>query len=175
MLRRWATPLVLVVLVVLLAFGSWWGWRALTRPLDEITSTPCVTQTVAGTLKSSQVSVQVLNGGSVAGRAGTVADSLKAKGFMIIRTGNTSQQMPVTTIVGHAADDPEVTMVAAFFPKSQVKADGRADHTVDVLLTDQYDGFNDQAPTEVPVPGGTVCLPPGSTSTPASPTPSPSA
>lgn len=169
MLRRWATPLVLVLLVVLLAFGSWWGWRALTRPLNEITSTPCVTQTVAGTLKSSQVSVQVFNGGSVAGRANSVADSLKAKGFKIIRTGNTSQQAPVTTIVGHAADDPEVKMVAAFFPKSEIKADGRADHTVDVLLTDQFDGINDQAPTEVPVPGGTVCLPASGAPAPASP------
>ena len=36
------------------------------------------------------------------------------------------------------------------------------DGTVDVLVGDSFGGFNDAAPTEIGVPGGTVCLP-GST------------
>ena len=50
-----------LVLLALLGYGLWWGWEQLTRPFSD--STPCVTQS-ASVLITTQVTVQVFNGGS---------------------------------------------------------------------------------------------------------------
>ena len=62
-------------------------------------------------------------------------------------------------IVGGSSDEPPVQLVSGFFPGAEIWPDGRTDGTVDVLVGDAFDGFNDEAPTEIGVPGGTVCLP----------------
>ena len=48
-----------------------------------------------------------------------------------------------------------------------IKADGRPDHTVDVLIGTEYAGMNPKAATSIAVPGGAVCLPASSTPTPS--------
>lgn len=169
--RRWATPITLLLLLGLLGYGAWWGWEQLTRPAVETPPPACVTQS-ASVLTAAQVTVRVFNGGTTAGRASQITEQLKAKGFVTKSPTNTNEPVEVTTIVGGTADSPAVLLVMGFFPESQARADGRTDGTVDVLVGDSFAGFNDAAPTEMAVPGGTVCLPGTSPSADQSATPS---
>lgn len=155
--RRWASPITLLLLLGLLGWGLWWGWEQLTRP-PQATAPPCVPQS-ASVLTSSQVSVQVLNAGSIAGLAGQVTEQLRNKGFAMEPPGNTDEPVSNTVIVGGSADEPPVQLVSGFFPGAEIWPDQRTDGTVDVLVGDAFDGFNDEAATEIGVPGGTVCLP----------------
>ena len=160
-LRRWATPITLLMLLGLLGWGLWWGWQQLSRPAQVVPAAPCVTQS-ASVLTSTQVTVQVMNAGSVAGLAGQVTEQLRNKGFTTKPAANTDEPVGNTVVVGATADEPAVQLVLGFFPGAEVRVDGRTDGTVDVLVGDSFGGFNDAAPTEIGVPGGTVCLP-GST------------
>ena len=113
-------------------------------------------------LTSTQVTVQVKNAGRVAGLAGQVTEQLRNKGFTTKPAANTDEAVGNTVVIGATADEPAVQLVLGFFPGAEVRGDGRTDGTVDVLVGDSFGGFNDAAPTEIGVPGGTVCLP-GST------------
>jgi hypothetical protein len=157
-----ATPVVLVVLLGLLAIGVWWGYKAVTAPLPKLPPPSCAPVTVGPVLTPSSVQVRVLNGGTKNGLAATVAGNLHDVGFPIPKFGNKSDYgQQQTSIVGFSADSPEVVLVAGFFPDAVIAPDGRIDHSVDVIVSDGYAGFNGEAPREVPVadPNGVVCLP----------------
>lgn len=158
--RRWATPITLLLLLGFLGYGLWWGWQELTRPPTIPSAPPCVVQTVSA-LNTTQVRVKVFNGGTTAGLAGQITEQLKAKGFATLSPANTAEQPPTTIIVGSGPEAPEVLLVQGFFPASEVRGDARTDGTVDVLVGDNFPGFNAEAPMEVEVPGGTVCVPGG--------------
>ena len=161
----WRTGLLLTLMVALLLVTGWLGWKALTAPAKSATA-PCASQTIAGSLTSGQVSVRVYNGGSKSGLAKSIQTQLVGKGFLVPYIGNTQEAVLQTTIVGGSADDPEVQLVAAFFPESVTQGDGRSDHSVDVLVGDTFVGFNTDAPTEIAVQSAVICLP-------SSPSPSP--
>lgn len=171
-LRTWGTPITLVVLIGLLAFGAWWGWTNLTRPIVAKTE-PCVSQSVGSELSTEMVTVRVYNGGRRTGLARSVSAQLTAQGFKVPYAGNTKEEVKATIIVGANATDPEVLLVAAFFPGSTIRADQRVDHSVDVLVGDDFAGFNDQAARTIEVPGGTVCLPGSSASASVDPSAQP--
>lgn len=156
--RRWTTPITLLLLCALLGFGAWWGWHNLTKPIGG-KAQPCVT-VEASVLRSSDVTVRVLNAGNKAGLAGSVAAQLKAKGFKIAGTGNSDEAVDATVVRGSSPEDPEVQLVLGFFPQAVTEGDKREDHVVEVILANDFAGFNADAPLEVAVPGGTVCLPP---------------
>lgn len=162
--RKYSSPIILVALVVLLAFGVWWGYSQLLRPPNHHT-TPCVIQE-AGELSVDKVSVQVFNTGSTPGLAAQVTDQLKAKGFITKSPRNQEPPEAGTVIVGVSEDAPEVKLVQGFFPESTIRADGRGDGTVSVLVSDNYAGFNADAPTSIEVPAGEVCLPSQSAASP---------
>ncbi|WP_203567952.1 LytR C-terminal domain-containing protein [Aestuariimicrobium ganziense] len=171
-LRALVTPLTLAVLLAFLGYGAWWGYRNVMRPIPARPPDPCVTQSVGPKLKSSQVTVNVYNGGYKQGLATTVAKALKAKGFMIKHVDNTDERIKTTVIVGADANNPEVKLVAAHFKNATVRADQRPDHTVDVLVGNTYGGMDAKAAVEIAVPGNSVCLPspsPTPTPTPATP------
>ncbi|MFT8394510.1 LytR C-terminal domain-containing protein [Propionibacterium sp.] len=164
-MHRRTTPVILVVVVVLLCFGAWWGMRMLTHPVTKPAQS-CVVKT-ASVLSTSEVQVRVLNAGSVRGRAGDLGNMLSGKGFDVVSTTNTSGQVPGTMVVGNSADDPEVMLLVGFLPGATPSGDGRSDHRVDVIVNDNFGGFNQDAPTTVDVPGGTICVPvPSGTATP---------
>jgi hypothetical protein len=119
-----------------------------------------------GLLRSNQVTVSVYNGGTKKGQAGDVGRSLRQHGFKVLRTTNTGEKIQKTVIVGAGAKNPEVLLVKGFFKKSIVKADKRVDHSVDVLVGNDYGGFNKKAKTTIRVNAKTVCLPPQVTTTP---------
>ena len=172
---RWLrTPVTLVVLLVVLGYGAWWGYKAvLTVPVSTLNA--CVSQPVTQ-LTPDKVTVRVLNGGDVKGYASEVAKVLKARGYNISVVSNTSEAITTPVIVGGTVDSPAVKLVASNFPGATLRADNRNDGTVDVLIGAKSDktipttGFS----TSVPVPNGNVCLP-KSQSSPTSPIPSPTA
>lgn len=156
--RRYVAPIILLLLLALLGFGVYWGYRQLTKPPTEIAPEPCVTHE-ASVLESSQVTVQVLNGGNAPGRAGQVTDQLTNQGFQTRSAANTTEAVPATTVVGATAEDPAVGLVAGFFPEAIKKGDGRTDGVITVIVGDNFSGFNPEAPKQIEVPGGVVCLP----------------
>ncbi|MBA8793913.1 hypothetical protein FHX74_001518 [Friedmanniella endophytica] len=154
------TPLTLLVLLAILCYGAWWGWNNIIKPSPPAPQTPCVpTKVTKRQLLSSQVTVQVFNGGNKRGLAGDVSQQLRNKKFNTLPPQNTDTKVTKTVIIGNGAKNPEVLLVKSFFKNATVKADGRADRTVDVMVGSQYGGFNGKAKTSYPVSSDTVCLP----------------
>ncbi|SDS55585.1 LytR C-terminal domain-containing protein [Microlunatus soli] len=154
------TPLTLLILLGILAFGAWWGWNNIVAPPKKTPPPPCVqTKVTDKALKSSQVTVKVFNGGDKKGLAGDVTRQLRAKDFNALDPANSNDEISKTVIVGNAAKNPEVLLVKSFFKGATVKADGRDDHTVDVFVGNKYGGFNSKAKSSYPVKTSTVCLP----------------
>ena len=146
------------MLLGLLGWGLWWCWQQLSRPAQVVPAAPCVTQS-ASVLTSTQVTVQVMNAGSVAGLAGQVTEQLRNKGFTTKPAANTDEPVGNTVVVGATADEPAVQLVLGFFPGAEVRADGRTDGTVDVLVGAPSAASTMQPRPRSGVPGGTVCLP----------------
>jgi len=174
----WRTASLLGAMVLLLLLTAVLGVRAMTAQPKSGTQTPCATQTVTGQVAAADVAVHIYNypGGTV-GLGASLGDKLTAAGFNVTYIGNLppKQDVPAsTTIVGGKADDPEVTLVAGFFPDSITQADGRTDHSVDVLIGATWAGFdasfNAGAAAQVSVNKATICPPivtPGATPTDA--------
>ncbi len=158
MWRKIATPVTLICLLAILGYGLVWGYRELTRPPRIAAPQPCVMQ-AATELNASQVKVKVFNGGTVSGRASQIAKQLDMKGFNVAGAANTNENVTGTTIVGSTEVDPAVALVAAFFPESTLKGDGRIDGSIDILVGDNFAGFKHDAPTTIDVPAGEICLP----------------
>jgi len=171
----WRTAVLLSAMVLLLVLTGVFGVRAMTAQ-PKATQTPCATQTVTGSVQASDVAVHIYNyqGGTV-GLGASLGSKLTAAGFNVTYIGNLppKQDVPAsTTIIGGKADDPEVTLVAGFFPGSVTQADGRTDHSVDVLIGATWAGFdasfNATAAPNVSVSKATICPPivtPGATPT----------
>jgi len=168
-MRRLSTPITLILLLGLLAAGTWWGYKAVTAKVQAPLA-PCVTVPMTE-LPTSMVTVNVYNGGQRAGLASTVAESLRTGGFIIGKVGNTDETVLTVVIIGSAEDNPEVQLVAAWFHDPVIQADQRVDHTVDVLVGNSFDdpegtGMAAEPPSSLEVPSGEVCLPNTSTPTP---------
>lgn len=154
------TPLTLLILLAILCYGAWWGWKNIVAPPKKTPPPPCVpTKVTDKALKTSQVTVRVYNGGDKKGLAGDITRDLRAKGFNVLDPANTDQHISTPVIVGNATKNPEVRLVKSFFIGAKLKADGRTDHTVDVLVGNKTVHFNSKAKTSYPVKTSTVCLP----------------
>jgi hypothetical protein len=164
------TPVTLLILLAVLLYGAWWGYHNIIQPVPALPPEPCVNQSVSkGVLKASQVTVKIYNGGDRKGLAADVGRSLRGKGFHVVLTANTVEKVQKTVIVGADVKDPEVLFVKTFFKDSLVRADKRADHSVDVLVGNKYAGFNKGAKNTYNAKSSTVCLPTQQSSTPAVP------
>jgi hypothetical protein len=164
------TPVTLLILLAVLLYGAWWGYRNIIQPVPAPPPEPCVEQSVSrGVLKASQVTVKIYNGGDRKGLAADVGRSLRGKGFHVLLTANTVEKIEKTVVVGADAKDPEVLFVKTFFKDSVIRADKRADHSVDVLVGNKYAGFNKSAKNTYNAKASSVCLPSQQSSTPAAP------
>lgn len=172
--RMLRTPVTLALLLVVLGYGAWWGYKSvLTVPVS--TANACVSQTLSQLLPT-QVTVRVLNGGDTKGLATDVAKALKARGYKVSAVGNTDEAVTTPVIVGASVDSPAVKLLAGNFPTATVRADNRIDGTVDVLIGTKTPDFMPASgfPSAIAIPNGSACLP-KSTPTPSSATPSPTA
>ncbi len=156
-IRVLKTPVTLLLLLAILGYGAYWGLKNATADA----STPeaaCVVQDVGGTLTSDKVSVRVLNGGEKGGAAKNTRFYLLSFGYHIVSYNNSDREVDKVTIVGNAADDPEVKLVAQAFKAPVVtEGDGRADHVVDVIVPTKFELV--AAPPKSIAVTGPVCLP----------------
>ena len=112
----------------------------------------------------------MFNGGNSRGLAANVGRALRGAGFKVTATSNTIEKIDDTVIVGAGERDPEVLLAKSFFKGATVRADGRPDHSVDVLVGNKYAGYNKNAKKTIAVDADTLCLP-SIESASASPTP----
>lgn len=167
------TPVTLLLLLGILGYGAYWGYKQVTLDPARPDAT-CVMQDVGKTLTPDKVTVRVFNGGETGNHAKTTRNFLIAFDFHVISYNNADEKVTTTTVIGNSADDPEVKLVAQMFRDSVTKGDGRADHVVDVIVPTQYQDLSkntDHPVTSIAV-DGPVCLPVINTATEsASPTP----
>lgn len=156
-IRVLKTPITMILLLALLGFGAKWGYDQVTKTPPAKPGESCVPTDVGKTLTPDKVTVRVLNGGELGGYAKKVAFNLRAAGFHVIAWTNADREVDHPVIVGNAADDPEVKLVAQYFTGATTEGDGRSDHVVDVILSSQKT-FRTDVKGSVPV-SGTVCLP----------------
>jgi hypothetical protein len=160
----------MLALLAILGYGAMWGYRHATADTSK-PDTQCVMQDVGGTLTPNRVTVRVLNGGTQGGHAKTTRGYLMAFDFHVIYYNNSDREVETTTVIGNAATDPEVQLVAKMFNGAVTEGDGRADHVVDVIVPTKYQEFDNPARPSIPV-SGPVCLPEITSSSTASATPS---
>ncbi len=157
------TPVTLLILLVILFTGAWWGYQNVIKPIPPLPPEPCVTQTVGENLTSSKVTVRIYNGGTTRGLAADVGSFLREKGFNVIVIDNADIDYETTHVFARVPEEPQAQLVAGFFAGVTVKGDDRIDGTVDVYLGTKYGGLVKDAPVTIAVPDQTVCLPPSET------------
>jgi len=165
--RMLSTPITLIILLGLLASGVWWGYKTVTARVVGPPPPSCVVMPMTE-LTTSSVTVNVYNSGDQRGLAGRVADALRTGGFMVGTVDNADNKVLTILIVGAAADNPEVQLVAGWFVDPEIQADDRPDHTVDIYVGNGYNETTSmvpEAPTSLQVPSGEVCLPATATPT----------
>ncbi|WP_405063552.1 LytR C-terminal domain-containing protein [Kribbella sp. NBC_01505] len=158
---HWRTPITMVILLVILVGGAWWGWNSLSNSSAGPT---CVDQQLPNNrLVPKQVSVNVYNGGAKGGTAAAVADQLRKRGFHVAKVANEPNGNKVETVEirGNANTAPELQLVAGQTAQKAVPvADGRDSHTVDLVVGTKYTKLNAKGLASVAVaPGSSVCLP----------------
>ncbi|MGL5406865.1 MAG: LytR C-terminal domain-containing protein [Propionibacteriaceae bacterium] len=160
------TPLTLLLLLCFICVAGKWGWKNLTAPAPTPPLKPCTT-IATEVLSSNQVTVNIYNGSTERGRASGIAANMKASGFIIGTVGNSSERITQTIIRGAANDNPEVKLAAGFFQNPIIEADGRIDHSIDILVgphnvgeeNNNWSGMNQQAPRDIAVAAGSACVP----------------
>ncbi|SHJ44244.1 LytR cell envelope-related transcriptional attenuator [Tessaracoccus bendigoensis DSM 12906] len=172
--RLIATPVILLGLLGLLAWGAFWGWNSLTAPLPSPSPTPCVTRS-SETINVTQVSVRIFNGGYTTGQASRARTRLEAFGFQGIRIYNTEDDGMVkeVTIRANKTQVAQIRLVASQFVDPVIEHDDRVDGTVDIILPTDPPVYNEKPFFQVSSPDGTICVVPSPTPSP-SPSPSPS-
>lgn len=158
--RAVKTPVTLLVLSALVFFAAQWGWNAVRAPIPPRPPQPCVVTEVGPTLTPDHVYVQVYNGSEVNGLAKRLGQLLSADGFKVIKRVNADRNdYPISEVVGHSEDSPEVVLVRKAFDNIAFRADGRIDHTVDVVIGAALPVTVNNPDLSVPLPDGTACLP----------------
>lgn len=151
------TPVTLLALLLVLIGGGYWGYQALKAPVQK-SANPCVMTDVGKELSPEEVTVRVLNAGTLSKRASLNRIYLNGHGFRVIYINNSEANVANTVIVGNSADSPEVRLVAQFYSGATTEGDGRTDHVVDVILTDASTQVSN--PVSTVAVEGPVCLPP---------------
>lgn len=161
--RSLVTPITLLLLLAVLAFGGWWGYKHLTAPLPPAPIASCTPQPVGQKLASKKVKVNIYNGGRKRGLASQVANTMKARQFVVDQVDNTEDRVTTTQVIGVTTDDPAVKLVLAQFKNAEAVADGQSDGVVDVKVGTQYGGMNDtKSPWQVDIKGP-ACVAPSPT------------
>jgi hypothetical protein len=173
---RWLAVAAAVALVAGVTAGGWYLGRqaaipavpvsppslAPTQPSPTAIATghtflgPCQPTDVGTALHTNRVTVSVIGLGELQVAKLTSA-YLRANGFRVISFLVRPDPAAGTTVRGSSADSPEVKLVQRFFPGAVAEGDGRADHTVDVLVAAVAQVQDPDA--SVPV-SGQPCLPP---------------
>jgi hypothetical protein len=167
---RWQTPVTMLALLGVLVGGAWWGWNSLTEGNAEpqCTMTPLPDKK----LTPGNVVINVYNAGAKSGTAAETAALLKRRGFLIGKVANepNGEKVSALAVKGATATAPEVRLVAGQVTQNPpIVADGRTDHSVDLLLGAKFSTLNPRAIRFVAVPDGQTCIPVRKTEAPIPP------
>ncbi len=145
--RTITTGITLLVLCALLGVGLWVGVEKLFAPVEKAAPTvqpteTCRTLAKGKTLKSRQVTVNVLNGGTRGGLAGNTLDALAQRGFTPGEIGNRPQtkvrRVQVWIVKGEEAAGRLVAL--NFGPKTPVvRHKDVTEGGVDIVVADGFD------------------------------------
>ena len=105
-----------------------------------------------------QVTLNIFNGTSRAGLAGSVADEFRARNFAVAAVANQQTgYRGVAAVISGAAGQPAAFTVQRHLPGSDYFQDGRTDGSVDVILVNGYEALTppelvDQTPGQLSCP-----------------------
>ncbi len=159
--RKVATPVILIALLLLLYFGARWGWENLTAPVPERAPTPCVTMK-DDVITTRDVFVRVLNGGYTTGLAYRTAQRLTETGMTVVYKGNTEDEERIkkTIIRGSQQDAAAISIVQSYLVDATVQYDDRVTGVIDVLVGSEFGGFTEQEKFAEATPkNGIKCIP----------------
>jgi LCP family protein required for cell wall assembly len=110
-------------------------WIKPKKSADDSTST---TKTPDITVQPAEISVRVLNGSGIAGRAAEVAAALEAQGFTVVEIGDADSSAYTTSEIRHDAASAEAARtVLAALPGATTVADD-ATTTITIILGTTY-------------------------------------
>ena len=153
-------PVTLLILLGILAAAAWYGSKAVleNRPKPEAVVSCATTQAKKDAqVKSSEVTVNVYNGGTRAGQARRIAAELRNRGFNVATVGNISEKSPVKKAeVRSKQNTPQAQLVAKQVAGSKVVKIATHDTTVDLVIGDSLDELTAKAPTTLKITGKVV-------------------
>jgi LytR cell envelope-related transcriptional attenuator len=156
----WKTPITLLVLLVLLLGGAFYGWKTIISPATEDktsssnnkpTPDKCerVEQFHRGQLiRADDVVVNVYNAGDVANLAEETLQDLKARGFKSGVFDNAPSRVSATnvTIITQGKLSPQVHLVAKQFKGKVQYAKGASINTgIDIVVGNDFAGIDHKA------------------------------
>jgi hypothetical protein len=138
--RRPIPPLVFLLVLALVALAVWWNVLRQEAERQESVEAACESAEAAvPSLDPATVTVRVLNASDIGGQAQRVAQTLRARGFVVDEVGNdgTSRRDEVTG-VGEVRHGPLGEDAARFLgvqqPGLALYQDTRASATVDMVI-----------------------------------------
>lgn len=166
---NWKTPLTLVVLLVILLGGAYYGWQTVLTPAaddrtaaEETTpTTGCLDKAVypaGAVVMAKSLRVNVWNAGSRSGLAGDTLAELTDKGFREGRAGNGAGGLQVTnvTVTTNAeGGDPKAELVAQQFKGHVdivVQSPGNGPRGINVYVGDAFKRVDRSAPVRLRLP-----------------------
>lgn len=158
-LRALKTPVTLLILMAFVGFAAKWGLENAREEIPERPRLPCVVEKIGPKYKPEHAVVYVYNATDRNGLARRVGQVLLADGFQVLRRVNADERSEKTKVIGFAEDSPEVVLVRSYLPKAEFVADGRPDHSVDIILGDDFTKLHNKPKRSVNLPDGTACLP----------------
>ena len=137
-IRALKTPVTLLILMAFVGFAAKWGLENAREEIPERPRLPCVVEKIGPKYKPEHAVVYVYNATDRNGLARRVGQVLLADGFQVLRRVNADERSEKTKVIGFAEDSPEVVLVRSYLPKAEFVADGRPDHSVDIILGDDF-------------------------------------
>ena len=137
--RRPIPALVFLLVLALAALAVWFNVLSDEKKKDQARAAACSSAVAAvpTAVDPATVTVNVLNASEVAGRAASVAESLRSRGFQIGLTENDRSGNEVTG-VGELRFGPGKEELARFvalqLPGATLRRDTRADATIDLAI-----------------------------------------
>ena len=153
-------PVTLLILLAILIGAAWYGAKAVleNRAKPEAVITCATTQARKDAqVKSSQVTVNVYNGGTRSGQARRIAAELRNRGFKVDTIGNISEKTVVKKAQVRAKQNtPQAQLVAKQVTGTKVVKVPSHDTTVDLVIGYDLDQLTPNAPTTLKITGKVV-------------------
>jgi hypothetical protein len=144
--RRPIPALVFLLVLALAALGVWFNVLSNEEEKDQARAAACSSAVAAvpEAVDPATVTVNVLNAGDVAGKAGEVATTLESRAFVIGNKENDRSGNEVTG-VGEIRFGPGRDALARFvavqLPGATLRPDTRADATIDLVIGPDFAGL----------------------------------